>query len=335
MKLPEIAYNLKPDTLEEVQIERSEENVQPSNDKHVEDGEVEISRVKNVRKRGRPASSSSRTARVAPRPVRRTRARRGNKHAKIDDVESEESSPGETGQDDEKLNTDGISKMEEDSSDKDHIPPRAAPRPVRRTSARSGNRRAKVNYHESEESEPGEGQEDQNMDTKEDSLDKDLGPPPGAQFITLDEQQPKVVKLSASEEPTSSPKYESEGTSERTNTADGTGMAGEKIEQMVDPLHAMLLDMLPALRQTQGGEASLDLLAKIEHDPPRSGSSTSNCRAPVPETGSSVWNSGAPAIKAGGSTSGTSIPAPDPDGVAPKKKKVSYKDMAGELLKDW
>ncbi|XP_047063165.1 putative DNA ligase 4 [Lolium rigidum] len=335
LKLPETAYNLKPDTLEEVHIERSEENIQPSNDKHVEDVEVEPSHAKNVRKRGRPASSSSRTVRAAPKPVRRTKARRGNKHAKIDDIESEESGPGETGQDDLKSNTDDISKMEEDSSDKDHRPPRAAPRPVRRTNARRGNRRAKVDYHESEESEPGEGQEDQNMDTKEDNLDKDLGPPPGAQFIALDEEKPKVVKLTAAEETASSPKYESKGTSEITNTVEGTSMRGEKIEQMVDPLHAMLLDMLPSLRNIQGEHASSAPPAKVEIDPPRVGSSTTNYRAPVPETGSSASNSAAPVPQTGSSTHGTNIPAPAPDGAAPKKKKVSYKDMAGELLKDW
>jgi DNA ligase-4 len=316
----------------------SEENIQPSNDKHAEDVEVEPSHAKNVRKRGRPASSSSRTVRAAPKPVRRTKARRGNKHAKIDDIESEESGPGETGQDDLKSNTDDISKMEEDSSHKDHRPPRAAPRPVRRTNARRGNRRAKVDYHESEESEPGEGQEDQNMDTKEDNLDKDLGPPPGAQFIALDEEKPKVVKLTAAEETTSSPKYESKGTSERTNAVEGTSMRGEKIEQMVDPLHAMLLDMLPSLRNIQGEHASSAPPAKVEIDPPQVGSSASNYRAPMPEMGSSASNFAAPTPptpQTASSSQGTSIPAPAPDGAAPKKKKVSYKDMAGELLKDW
>ncbi|CAM0902638.1 unnamed protein product [Alopecurus aequalis] len=333
MKLPETAYNLKPDTLEEVQIERSEENVQPSNDKHTEDEEVGTSRVTNVRKRGRAASSSSRTVRAAPRPVRRTKARRGNKHAKIDDVESEESGPGETGQNDQKLNRDDICKMEEDKSDIDQRPPRAAPRPVQRTNARRGTRRAKIDYRESEESGPGEGQEEQNLDAEEDNMDEDQGPPPAAQFIALDEEKPKVVKLSASEEATGSLKYESKGTFERTNAAEGTSTGGEKIEHMVDPLHAMLLDMIPSLRQLEKGGASSNPPAKVEHDPPRVASSTSEYRVPVPEAGSSASSSQAP--QAGSSTSGARVPAPGPDGAAPKKKKVSYKDMADELLKDW
>ncbi|VAH35976.1 unnamed protein product [Triticum turgidum subsp. durum] len=338
MKLPETAYNLKPDTLEEIQIERSEEKAQPSNDKTAENEEVEISHVKHARKRGRATSSSSRTVRAAPRPVRTTRARRGNKQAKIDDGEPEEDGPGETGQDDEKSNTDPISRMEEDSSDKHQRPPRAAPRPVRRTSARRGTRQAKIDYRESDESGPGEtGEEDQKVGTdavvkmEEDSLDENQGPPAGAQFITLDDREPTVVKLSAAEEKTGSPKFESKGTSQRTDAGEGESMAGEKIEQMVDPLHAMLLDMIPSLRE----EASSDPPAKVEHDPPRVRSSMSDNRAPVPETGGSASNPVAPAPPAGSSSYSAGVPAPDPNPAAPKKKKVSYKDLADEFLKDW
>ncbi|XP_048530377.1 putative DNA ligase 4 isoform X2 [Triticum urartu] len=338
MKLPETAYNLKPDTLEEIQIERSEEKAQPSNDKTAENEEVEISHVKHARKRGRATSSSSRTVRAAPRPVRTTRARRGNKQAKIDDGEPEEDGPGETGQDDEKSNTDPISRMEEDSSDKHQRPPRAAPRPVRRTSARRGTRQAKIDYRESDESGPGEtGEEDQKVGTdavvkmEEDSLDENQGPPAGAQFITLDDREPTVVKLSAAEEKTGSPKFESKGTSQRTDAGEGESMAGEKIEQMVDPLHAMLLDMIPSLRE----DASSDPPAKVEHDPPRVRSSMSDNRAPVPETGGSASNPVAPAPPAGSSSYSAGVPAPDPNPAAPKKKKVSYKDLADEFLKDW
>ncbi|XP_037486985.1 putative DNA ligase 4 [Triticum dicoccoides] len=337
MKLPETAYNLKPDTLEEIQIERSEEMAQPSNDKTAKNEDVEISHVKHARKRGRAASGSSKTVRAAPRPVRTTRARRGNKQAKIDDGEPEENGPGETGQDDEKSNTHHISRMEEDNSDKDQRPPRAAPRPVRRTSARRGTRQAKIDYRESDESGPGETGEDQKLGTdsvvkmEEDSLDEDQGPPAGAQFITLDEREPKVVKLSAAEDTTTSPKFESKGTSERADAGEGTSMAAEKIEQMVDPLHAMLLDMIPSLRE----DASSAPPAKVEHDPPRVRSSTSDNRAPVPETGGSASNPMAPAPRAGSSSYSAGVPAPDPNPVAPKKKKVSYKDLADEFLKDW
>uniref|UniRef100_A0A0E0PDS1 DNA ligase IV n=1 Tax=Oryza rufipogon TaxID=4529 RepID=A0A0E0PDS1_ORYRU len=396
-RLPETTYSLKPDTLEEIEIERSEETVQPCNDKLEENEKADTSHVKHApRKRGRPSSSASRTAKPAPRPVRRTRARRGNQHAKIDDVEPEESDHGETGLDDQIPDTDNISKMEVDSFDKDQV----SARPVRRTRARRGKQHAKIDYGQSEESDPGEtGQDDQRLDAdyiskmEEDSSDRDQGahptaprvvrrsraqrgkwlakidretgpgetgqddkklnadsiskmeehahdkdqePPPGAQLITLDEQEPKGIKSSTTETP-SSPKHERNQTVLRRDTAETTSSATcEKMEQMVDPLHAMLLDMIPSLGQMKTDVGNRVAEAKAETNPPWVGSSTSSYVAPVPQaSASSASSSGVPAPHAGSSTQSTGVPAPDPTAGAPKKKKVSYKDVAGALLKDW
>ncbi|KAG8066153.1 hypothetical protein GUJ93_ZPchr0004g39623 [Zizania palustris] len=386
-KLPETSYSLKPDTLEEVEIERSEENVQPSDDKHEENEEIDRSYVKHVpRKRGRVA-----------RPVRRTRARGGNQHAKINDVEpeesdhretcqdddkldtdniskievdnfykdqaprpvqrtrararkrrakivygeSEESGPSETGQDDQKLDADYTSKMEEDSSDRDQMPHPAAARPVRRSGR--GKRHAKIDYVEYEESGPGEttGQYYQKLDTdsiskiEERNHDKDRGPPPGSRFITLDEQEPQRIKLNIMETP-SSPNRESNDTFLRTDTAEATSStACEKMEQTVDPLHAMLLDMIPSLSQKKTVDGNMAPEAIAENNPPRVGSSTSNFEVPVPQAATVPSNTGVPAPQAGSSTQSSGFPAPDPAAGAPKKKKVSYKDVVGELLKDW
>ncbi|OEL28408.1 putative DNA ligase 4 [Dichanthelium oligosanthes] len=320
MKLSETAYNLKPDTLEELEIERSEENVCPLDHKFEEHKEVERTHVKYApRKRSRPASNS-RTAKAVPRPVRRTRARRGNQQAKIDDdVESEESVPGEC-QDDQNMDTDYISnEIGKDSRNKEQGPPRAASRPVPRTRARRGNQHAKIDDGESEESGPCEtGKEDQKLDldytskTEGDNSGKDHGPPPGAQFVTLGEQEPKCVESNAMEEKPGSP-FQRTGAAEVTSS-----VPVEKIEQMVDPLHAMLLDMIPSLSQTRTEHASRVPSTKVDKDPPRVGSYTSHSDIPVPDAG----------------TSG--VPAPDPNAAPPpKKKKVSYKDVAGELLKDW
>ncbi|XP_066343762.1 putative DNA ligase 4 [Miscanthus floridulus] len=319
MKLSETAYSLKPDTLEELEIERSEENVQPLDHKLEEHKEVERSHAKNVpRKRSRP-TSSSRTARAAPRPVRRIRPRRGNQKAKIgDDVESEESGPSEC-QDDQNLDTDDTSKVEEGITDKKKGFPPPASKPARRTRATRGNQHTKIDDSGSEESGPCEtGQDDQRLDTdyiskmEVDNSDKDCGPPPGAQFFTLGEQEVKGVKLNTVEEKLDSP-------FQRTTAAEAMSSApGEKIEQMVDPLHAMLLDMLPLLGKKGTEDASRAPLAKVEKDPPAVGSSTSNSEILAPNAG----------------TSG--VPAPDPNAAPPpKKKKVSYKDVASELLKDW
>uniref|UniRef100_A0A0E0DI11 DNA ligase n=1 Tax=Oryza meridionalis TaxID=40149 RepID=A0A0E0DI11_9ORYZ len=396
-RLPETTYSLKPDTLEEIEIERSEETVQPCNDKLEENEKADTSQP---RKRGRPSSSASRTVKPAPRPVRRTRARRGNQHAKIDDVEPEESDhgetglddqipdtdniskmevnsfdkghvsarpvrrtrarrgkqhakinygqsesdPGETGQDDQRLDADYISKMEEDSSDRDQGAHPAAPRVVRRSRAQRGKWLAKIDHGESEESCPGEtGQDDKKLDAdsiskmEEHARDKDQEPPPGAQLITLDEQEPKGIKSSTTETP-SSTKHERNETVLGTDTAEATSSATcEKMEQMVDPLHAMLLDMIPSLGQMKTDVGNRVAEAKAETNPPCwVGSSTSSYVAPVPQAlASSASSSSVPAPHAGSSTQSTGVPAPDPTAGAPKKKKVSYKDVAGALLKDW
>ena len=97
-----------------------------------------------------------------------------------------------------------------------------------------------------------------------------------------------------------------------------TSVPGEKMEQMIDPFQAMLLDMVPALRQNRAEDTSRVPSAKVEKDISGVGSSTSNFEITLPQTG----------------TSGVPAP-PDPNAAPPKKKKVSYKDVAEELLKDW
>ncbi|KAL6843747.1 hypothetical protein ACP4OV_026318 [Aristida adscensionis] len=325
MKLHESSYNLKPDTLEEIQIERSEENVKPLDHKDEEHRQVEESHIKHVpRKRSRPAGS--RTARAAPRPVRRTRARIGNRLAEIDDVESEESGPGECQDGGQKLDGDHISKMEEDNSDKKQGQSRAAPRPVRRTRARRGNQHVKIDDSESEGSGPCDrGQVDQKLDVdytskiEEDNNDKKYGPPPGAQFFTLGEQEQKVAEPSVVEKKLDSPTFRSEGIFHRSADPEvASGVTGEKMEQMVDPLHAILLEMIPALGQKKTEDASTVPSGRIESSTPGVGSSMSNSEIPVPQAES------------------FGVPAPDPNAAGPpKKKKVSYKDVADELLKDW
>ncbi|XP_012702657.2 putative DNA ligase 4 [Setaria italica] len=323
MKLSETAYNLKPDTLEELEIERSEENIRPLDHKFEEHREVERAHVKHAPRKRSRAASISRVTKAVPRPARRMRARRGNQQAKIDDdVESEESAPGEC-QDDQNMDTDYNSKeIGKGISNKDQGPPRAAFRPVPRTRARREYQQANIDDGGSEESGPsGTDKEDQKLDvdyiskTVGDNSDKDLhGPPPGAQFVTLGEQEPKGVESNAMEEKPGSP-------FQRTSAAEVTSsVPGEKIEQMVDPLHAMLLDMIPTLSQTRTeGASRVPPPTIVEKAPPGVGSNTSKSSdILVPDAG----------------TSG--VPAPDPNAAPPpKKKKVSYKDVASELLKDW
>lgn len=71
-----------------------------------------------------------------------------------------------------------------------------------------------------------------------------------------------------------------------------------KLEQMVDPIHAMLLDMIPSLSQRKE------------------------------ETGTSSGNKNS-------NTETEKLPAQPGPSISTPKKKVSYKDVAGQLLKDW
>jgi DNA ligase 4 len=313
----------------------SEENAEPLDHKHEEQEEVVRSHAKHVPRKRSRAASSSRPARASPRTVRRTRARKGNQHARIDgDVESDESGPGEH-QYDQNPDTDGISKMDGNNSEKDRIPPRVAPRPVRRARARRVSQHVKIDG-EFEESSLGErDEEDQKLEEEYVSkMEEDnSGPPPGAQFFTSGEQEPKGAESNIAEAKTDSP-------FQRTSVAEVmmTSMPSEKMEQMVDPLQAMLLDMVPALRHNMAEDVvapakvgkdvpgvalrhnmAEDVVApaKVGKDVPGVGSFTSNSENLLPQVGTS------------------DVLTPDLNAAPTKKKKVSYKDVAGELLKDW
>nr|XP_018686372.1 PREDICTED: DNA ligase 4 isoform X3 [Musa acuminata subsp. malaccensis] len=83
---------------------------------------------------------------------------------------------------------------------------------------------------------------------------------------------------------------------------------GEKLEQMVDPLHAMLLDMVPSLsqRNVEGESCSLGGEKQQQQD-----------------------INANPVKKVDGEKEKLNVDA------NPVKKKVSYKDVAGQLLEDW
>ncbi|KAJ0984175.1 hypothetical protein J5N97_002531 [Dioscorea zingiberensis] len=164
-------------------------------------------------------------------------------------------------------------------------------KPVQRTRTRTGNRAVKLNQDEpvgdsSDEHGRGasESSEPSCQEVNEDKNDKDqgthrAGPSEACGHLTEVNEEQDLRRDKVDEEPLDvhAIKDMKEGTS-------------EKLEQMVDPLQAMLLDMIPTLSQK-----------KVE-------TSTS-----VPEC---------------------EKPQPDP-GATQVKKKVSYKDVAGELLKDW
>ncbi|XP_020251503.1 DNA ligase 4, partial [Asparagus officinalis] len=94
-KLPEDAYNLKPDTLQDLEFEESKEDIQvPSTTSEVERRKVsEPVDTGEKRKRGRPRGANTKRGTAAPKPHRRTRARIGNRAAKLNSDEADNINP--------------------------------------------------------------------------------------------------------------------------------------------------------------------------------------------------------------------------------------------------
>nr|CAD1840284.1 unnamed protein product [Ananas comosus var. bracteatus] len=238
-KLPEDAYNLKPDSLEELEVDKSNNELEPSTSTS-DRKDQRVPRLINIgemRKRGRTAHTKSRNVRSAPRPARRTRARIGNRPAKIDQDESEKSDSNNFG---------------------------------RREAFESG-----------------------------DESNKNEEPLVGAQFVKFEDESKDADLAISNENPNHTDPSDSKDKSEEIfDRSDAAEIArkgkGEKLEQMVDPLQAMLLDMIPSLSQRKVEEQAATSVSEVEK----------------PTTDS---NSGNNVVK----------------------KKVSYKDVAGQLLKDW
>ncbi|OAY80518.1 DNA ligase 4 [Ananas comosus] len=238
-KLPEDAYNLKPDSLEELEVDKSNNELEPptSTSDRKDQRVPRLINIGEMRKRGRTAHTKSRNVRSAPRPARRTRARIGNRPAKIDQDESEKSDSNNFG---------------------------------RREAFESG-----------------------------DESNKNEEPLVGAQFVKFEDESKDADLAISNENPNHTDPSDSKDKSEEIfDRSDAAEIArkgkGEKLEQMVDPLQAMLLDMIPSLSQRKAEEQAATSVSEVEK--PTTDSNSSNNVV---------------------------------------KKKVSYKDVAGQLLKDW
>lgn len=169
---------------------------------------------------------------------------------------------------------------------------------ARRTRARVGNKPAKIYENESDVN----ASSDKTTVMEESEMGRRVD-----EIIGLaDKESPKVQEKERVENSESSHRgkvieqknAEDDKQGEGIDRVHGTYLAGaisnrenEKLEAVVDPVQAMLLDMIPSLG-TQKVESSSSVLASEEQPS-------------------------------------------DPNPVAVKKKKVSYKDIAGDLLKDW
>lgn len=241
------------------------------------------------RKRGRPIGTSKNKGRKAtlnPAPRARVRVRHGKKPSKIYQTESEESasSDEQINKEDTKMKVGNHESYEMVSSRSQKLkgsesPSRKKPAPklAPRTRLRRGNKPSRVNENDSEESAFSDEK------TKKEDTQTKTG---NETYEMMDTESPKIQEYGMIRE-------ENQGKVHGAVSGTHDGEKIEKLEVMVDPVQAMLLDMIPSLgiKKAESGKRS---------DPENQEA------APV-----------------------------DTDAGPAKKRKVSYKDVAGELLKDW
>nr|XP_029118623.1 DNA ligase 4 isoform X2 [Elaeis guineensis] len=272
-KLHEDSYNLKPDTFEEIKIDERHNLISPVTTSNAEKQCVSRLNIGEKKKRDRPMHADARKGRTGPKLTRRTRARIGNRPAKIDADEAENSDCS-----DETSMGKILKSRKESNID---ITESAGIKDQESFSDESSQRGALGSRKESK------GDMEESEDIKYQAPHFSIQAAEchaGSQNVHLTD----CDKKSEAPEDITNERFDNVQTVHVTET--GTKGTGEKIEQIVDPLHAMLLDMIPSLSQNNA------------------------------ETGSS--------IPEGKET--------QPDlHTNPVKKKVSYKDVAGQLLKDW
>ncbi|CAL9082841.1 unnamed protein product [Musa acuminata var. zebrina] len=253
-KLPEDPYNLKPDSLEDLEVDNSEHGL-PASTSNMENQSVSTLLDKyETGKRARPIQRN--TGKGNPRSTRRMRARIGNRPAKIDREESVSSdSAVVTGREEalESRKYNNIMGEGESANDNTRIEGESA-----KTCESLGGTLVVWGQTGSEDMHPAE------LHKKKDS------------------DSMHVIEDRLGE--------------------------GEKLEQMVDPLHAMLLDMVPSLsqRNVEGESCSLGGEKQQQQD-----------------------INANPVKKVDGEKEKLNVDA------NPVKKKVSYKDVADQLLEDW
>ncbi|KAI3951036.1 hypothetical protein MKW92_006920 [Papaver armeniacum] len=331
-KLDEEKYNLKPDGLEESNIEMSEHEISDTSEK---DGKSisEEPAVKNVRTsaasevvgkrtRGRPTLGNAKRGRTVASQARQTRVKGRTRPAKLDQSEPEKSASSD------------------DTSNKDAIESKRGAQGVqgsitglsqsRRTQAKMGAKHAKLDESELEVSAASE-----NVPSNE-ATESDRGFHEIHETETKDDdknntkEKAKVFDVSQGNNINGIRSMELDGRNDYQDSEKVTGHieisnskgeenigVSDKPEVTLDPLQAMLLNMIPSLgvkseayQSASGSEVPLRIDPSIE---------VKKTEASRPALEDEV-----PPVRV------------DPDaGPVKKKKKVSYKDVAGELLKDW
>ncbi|KAI3443409.1 hypothetical protein Pfo_000074 [Paulownia fortunei] len=325
-KLPEDSYNLKPQGFQETLTGDSNEHELTGEEYHsleigskdasssYKDGRegkatsdkpriVSLPNRDGKRKRGRPSGMSTKKGKSVVNQSRRTRPRVGNKPAKIYENESDKGASL-----DEKEDF-GVSSIKCGTSEMVENKGRSGFNQPRRTRARIRNKPAEIRGNELDK---GASSEEQTMKEDSEVSTENHGHSETANLLIPEFRKKEAVKDSTSERG----KAVEPGVEEHSKCGQrfdeinevGSGLGSstqynDRLEDTVDPVQAMLLNMVPILA-TKKVESAI----------------------PVPEE-----------VKARGPdpiSEGEKLPL-DAETQPVKKRKVSYKDVASELLKDW
>lgn len=250
---------------------------------------VSLPKKDGKRKRGRPSGSTTRKGKSLVNQSRRTRPRVGNKPAKINENESDKDASSED-KEDYKITSinSGNAEMVENKGRSGTI------NKPRRTRAQIRSKPAEI----------GGDELDKGASSKEQmpNVDSEVSRSKHEPYETVKDSASERQKLDESlitEHSKHGQRFEE---TDEVGSGSGTQYTAP-IEDTVDPVQAMLLNMVPILATKKA-----------------------ECSIPVPEEG----HPKGPDPNRGVET------VPLDDGTQPvKKKKVSYKDLASELLKDW
>lgn len=341
-KLLEDTYNLKPSGLEEsnckeVVCDLDMEEATPILDgaenerlPSVTDSEAKEKRSKaalkdsnklvsrekeTTRKRGRPAGGSTKKGNIGAGQARRTRARIVNKPAKISVEKSDEScSHDDMSDGNDEIHggepAGGITKKRKMGAGL-----------ARRTRACTVNKPAKISEEKPDES---CSHDDKNEENEMSEGNEEIHGP--VSKYNLDIQQTKTVEDSESswrgkaKEETAEENRHEEWLDKAPDVEmseryyDKVSEKPEKLEVMVDPVHAILMDMIPSLGMKKGGTTNPTFDNEKQAEGPYAQSSISMKKV---ENTTPILD--------------TEKPAENPS-LLPVKKKVSYKDLAAKLL---
>ncbi|CAK7345720.1 unnamed protein product [Dovyalis caffra] len=271
---------------------------------------------------GRPARGSTKEGKIGVGQVQRTRARIANKPAKITEEKSDES----CSHDDKNEN-----QVSEENDEIHRGRPaggstekgKTGAGQARRRRARITNKPAKISEEKSDESCSHDDKNEENrMSERTDEIHEPVRKP------NLDIEQTTILEDSESshrgkaKEKTAEENRHKEWLDEAPDVEmterryDRVSEKPEKLELMADPVHAMLMDMIPSLGMKKVETINPTLDNKNRAEDPYARPSLSTMVENINPTPDSEK------------------PAEDTSAQPVKKKKVSFKDLAAKLLKD-